>query len=115
MMKKIFVVFSILAFLVLIGTKSSSIAGGGGGCETTGCNNVMIGIAVAGVVLLGIAFLYSHYSGHKTKDQSFVHDNSLPILNFVGGNQALETETQLSPNDPEQRSMEGGKFVLLRW
>ncbi len=116
MMKRVFLVFSILPFLALIWTTNSSFAGGGGGCgDDTGCNNAMIGIAVAGVVLLGIAFLYTYYSGQKAKDQSSIHDSSLPILNFVGGNQTLEAETQLSPNDSEQRIMEGGKFALLRW
>ena len=115
MIKRIFVVFSILAFFALIWTTNSSFAGGGGGCETTGCNNVMIGIAVGTAVLLGIAILYNYYSSPKAKDQSFFHDSSLPALNFVGGNQTLETETQLSANDSEKRVMEGGEFVLLRW
>jgi len=115
MIKRIFVVFSILAFFALIWTTNSSFAGGGGGCEDTGCNNVMIGIAVGTVVLVGIAILYSYYSNPKAKDQSFFHDNSLPALNFVDGNKTLKTENQLSPNESEQGVMKGGKFVVFRW
>lgn len=118
MVRKIFVIFSILAFFILILTTNFSIAGGGGGCgDDTGCNNLMIGIGVGGIVLLGIAFIYYYYSGPKAKDQSFINDSSLPILNFVIGRENLEKDRQgiVSADYSEQRVMEGGKFVLFRW
>lgn len=116
MVRKIFVIFSIWAFFILILPTNFSIAGGGGGCgDDTGCNNLMIGIGVGGLVLLGIAFIYYYHSGPKAKDQSFIHDSSLPILNFANGQETLKKDTQVSAKYFDQPVMEWGKIVLFRW